>query len=337
MRKKTTRSVFAAACAALAVTAAACGTTSENSGTAQPQDPRQNCGGPDGKYTIGMSQANLAEPYRVRMDEDIRKAAGEVPQFEEVQFSDASKDNAKQVSDVEAFLTKQVDLLMISPNEAAPLTDVVRKAYNSGTPVVLLDRKVDGDAFTTYIGADNVAIGRQAGEYFKNTVLPQGGKIVEIRGLSGSTPAAERHQGFEEGIAGSKIEIVGEADGEWERSVGQEKMDALLKSHPDVQAVFSQNDPMAEGAYLAAEAAGRAEQLKFVGIDGLPIEAGGIKAVEQGRLQATNLYPTGGAEAVEAAKQILVDCQPPEKQQTLPSELITKENAGEVYARLNQG
>ncbi|MEU6131625.1 substrate-binding domain-containing protein [Saccharopolyspora sp. NPDC047091] len=335
--RKTTRSAFAAACAALAVTAAACGTTSENSGAAKPQDARAACGGPDRQYTIGMSQANLAEPYRVRMDDDIRKFAAQVPQFKDVQFADAAKDNAKQVSDVESFLTKQVDLLMISPNEAAPLTDIVRRAYNSGTPVVLLDRKVNGEAFTTYVGVDNEAIGRQAGEYFKNVLFPDGGKIVEIKGLSGSTPAHERHDGFMQGIAGSKIEIIGDDDGGWERAEGQEKMDALLKAHPDAQAVYAHNDPMAEGAYLAAQAAGKADQLKFVGIDGLPIEAGGIKAVEQGRLQATFLNPTGGEEAVEAAKKILVDCEPTEKLQTLPTELITKENAGEVYARLNQG
>src|SRR5205823_1004875 len=162
--------------------------------------------------------------------------------------------------------------------EAAPLTDVVRKAYNKGIPVVVLDRKVEGDAYTTYVGADNVAIGRQAGEYFKKVVLPQGGKIVEIKGLSGSTPAAERSDGFRQGIAGSNIQILATEDGEWERATGQEKMDALLKAHPDMQAVYSQNDPMAEGAYLAAQAAGR-KDLKFVGIDGLPIESGGIKAV----------------------------------------------------------
>ncbi|NYI86583.1 ribose transport system substrate-binding protein [Saccharopolyspora hordei] len=325
--------MLAATCAAVALAAAGCGTTSENSGQVQQQDPTAHCEGPEGKYTIGMSQANLAEPYRVRMDEDIRKAAEQVPQFE-VQFSDAAKDNSKQISDVENFITKQVDLLMISPNEAAPLTDVVRKAYNKGIPVIVLDRKVEGDAYTTYIGADNVQIGRQAGEYFKNTLLPQGGKIVQIKGLSGSTPAAEREKGFMEGIAGSGIEVVATADGEWERSVGQEKMDALLKAHPDIQAVYAQNDPMAEGAYLAAQAAGR-HDLKFVGIDGLPIPSGGIKAVEEGRLQATNLYPTGGKEAVEAAKKLLIDCQPVPKTQTLQTELVTQENAAEVYARLN--
>ncbi|QUH00206.1 substrate-binding domain-containing protein [Saccharopolyspora erythraea] len=333
--RKTTRSLFAMTCAAVAIAAAGCGTTSENTGQVQQQDPTKACKGPDTRYTIGMSQANLAEPYRVRMDEDIRKAAEKVPQFE-VLFADAAKDNSKQVSDVENFMTKKVNLLMISPNEAAPLTDVVRKAYNEGIPVVVLDRKVEGEAFTTYIGADNVQIGRQAGEYFKNTLLPQGGKIVQLKGLSGSTPAAEREKGFMEGIAGSKIEVVDTADGEWERSVGQQKMDALLKAHPDIQAVYAQNDPMAEGAWLAAQAAGR-KDLKFVGIDGLPIESGGIKAVEQGRLSATNLYPTGGEEAVEAARKLLIDCQPLPKEQTLPTELVTKENATQVYTRLNQG
>ncbi|MGW3472828.1 substrate-binding domain-containing protein [Saccharopolyspora sp. NPDC000995] len=333
--RKTTKSLIALTCAAAAFAAAGCGTTSENTGQVQNQDPTKNCKGPNEKYTIGMSQANLAEPYRVRMDDDIRKAAAKVPQFD-VQFSDAAKDNSKQISDVENFLTKQVDLLMISPNEAAPLTDVVKKAYNKGVPVVVLDRKVDGEAFTTYVGADNVQIGRQAGEYFKSTLLPDGGKIVQIKGLSGSTPAAEREQGFKEGIQGSKIEIAATADGEWERSVGQQKMDALLKANPDIKAVYAQNDPMAEGAYLAAQAAGR-NDLKFVGIDGLPIPSGGIKAVEDGRLQATNLYPTGGAEAVEAAKKMLIDCQPVPKTQTLETELVTKDNAAEVYARLNQG
>ncbi|MGP4019658.1 substrate-binding domain-containing protein [Saccharopolyspora sp. 5N708] len=332
--RMTTKSLVAVTCAAVAFAAAGCGTTSENTGQVQVQDPTKNCQGPGGKYTIGMSQANLAEPYRVRMDDDIRKAAEKVPQFE-VQFADAAKDNSKQVSDVENFITKQVDLLMISPNEAAPLTDVVKKAYNRGIPVVVLDRKVEGDAYTTYIGADNVQIGRQAGEYFKTTLLPQGGKILQLKGLSGSTPAAEREQGFKEGIQGSAIEIVATEDGEWERSVGQQKMDALLKAHPDVQAVYAQNDPMAEGAYLAAQAANRTD-LKFVGIDGLPIPSGGIKAVEEGRLQATNLYPTGGEEAVEAAKKMLVDCQQVPKTQTLQTELVTKDNAADVYARLNQ-
>ena len=94
-----------------------------------------------------MSQANVAEPYRQRMDDDIRAAAEEVPQFE-VKFADAAQDNAKQVADVDNFITQQIDLLIISPNEAKPLTAVVKKAFDKGIPVLVLDRKVEGDAYT---------------------------------------------------------------------------------------------------------------------------------------------------------------------------------------------
>jgi ribose transport system substrate-binding protein len=325
----------AAACVLLGLSAG-CGTTSENSGGGQAGGNAAKCGGPDGEYLIGMSQANVAEPYRQRMDDDIRAAAKSVPQFS-VEFADAAQDNSKQVNDVDNFLTKQIDLLIISPNEATPLTSVVAKAYNKGIPVIVLDRKVDGDAYTTWIGADNVEIGRQAGKFVAEKLLPNGGKLAELKGLAGSTPAKERSDGFHESINGKNIEIVTTADGDWLRDKGQEKGDAILKSHPDVQVVYSHNDPMAEGAYLAAKAAGKESAVKFVGIDGLPIPAGGLKAVEAGRLAATFIYPTAGKEAVETAKKLLIDCQQVPKTQTLQTELITQENAAQVYTRLNSG
>lgn len=314
----------------------ACGTTSENRGGAAggAQARADACKGPGENYTIGMSQANLAEPYRVRMNEDIRTAAAKVPQLR-VEFADAAQDNSQQVTDVNNFLTKQVDLLIISPNEAAPLTSVVAKAYNEGTPVIVLDRKVNGNAFSTYIGADNVEIGRKAGQYVAQTLLPQGGKVVELRGLPGSTPAQERGDGFRQGTEGSGVQIIDSQTGDWLRDKGREQMDAILKSQPQIDVVFSHNDPMAEGAYLAAEEAGRAQDIQFVGIDALPIPSGGIKAVQQGRLAASFVYPTGGQEAIEAAKKLLITCEDVPKTQTLPTELITKSNAAKVYAREN--
>jgi ribose transport system substrate-binding protein len=252
-----------------------------------------------------------------------------------VNIADAAQDNSKQVADVENFITQQVDLLIISPNEAAPLTAAVAKAYDSGIPVIVLDRKVEGDKYTAFIGADNTEIGRQVGQYYAETLLPEGGKVLEIAGLPGSTPAAERAAGFREGIAGNPaIEIVAGQSGDWLRAQGQSVMDALLKAHPDANAVYSHNDPMAEGAYLAAEAAGRAEDIVFTGIDALPIPSGGIKAVQQGRLQATYVYPTGGREAIDMAKRILIDCAEVEKNTTLETEQVTAENAAEVYAKL---
>ncbi|MGW7537631.1 substrate-binding domain-containing protein [Amycolatopsis sp. NPDC054798] len=321
---------------ALVSAVTACGTTHENApGAASGTAPSaKQCQGAGGKYKIGMSQANLAEPYRVRMDDDVRKAAGGVPQFS-VSYADAAQDNAKQVEQVNTFLTQGIDLLIISPNEATPLTSVVKKAYEKGIPVLVLDRKVDGDGYTSFIGADNVDIGRQAGKFFAEKLLPHGGKVVELKGLAGSTPAKERSDGFNQGITDRNITVVGSADADWLRDKGQQQADALLKAHPDAQAMFSENDPMAEGARIAAQNAGRAD-LPIVGIDGLPVPEGGIKAVEAGRLSATFLYPTGGKEAVAAAKKLLVDCQTVPKTQTLPTRLVTRDNAAQVYAELNR-
>ncbi|WP_329055876.1 substrate-binding domain-containing protein [Amycolatopsis sp. NBC_01488] len=318
---------------ALVLVLAACGTTHENSGPGATTAAAA-CKGAAGKYTIGVSQANVAEPYRKQMDDDIARAAKQYPQFT-VTFADAQQDNAKQVADVENFLTQRIDLLIISPNEATPLTAVVKKAYDKGIPVLVLDRKVDGAAYTQWIGADNVDIGRQAGQYLADRILPQGGKIAEIRGLAGSTPAKERQDGFAKGIEGRGIDIVTTVDGDWLREKGQQQADAVFKAHPEIQAVYAQNDPMAEGAYLAAKAAGLDRKIKFIGIDGLPIPSGGIKAVEAGRLAATFVYPTGGREAVASAKSILVDCAKPAKTQLLPTQLVTPANAAEVYAKGN--
>ncbi|MFG1905953.1 substrate-binding domain-containing protein [Kribbella sp. NPDC048928] len=328
----------AAASLGLAASAlAGCGTTSDRtSGGASPGSSK-SCKGKDGKYTIGMSQANVAEPYRQRMDDDIKAAAKEVPQFD-VKFADAAQDNSKQVADVENYITQQIDLLIISPNEAKPLTAVVKKAFDKGIPVIVLDRKVEGDAYTGFIGGDNVQIGREAGKYIAEKLLPQGGNVVELKGLAGATPQAERHEGFVEGIKGNpKVKVIATASGDWLREKGQSQMDALLKANPKIDVVFSHNDPMAEGAYLAAKAVGREKEMKFTGIDALPIPSGGIKAVEQGRLSATFTYPTNGKEAIAAAKKILIDCGTIEKTQTLQTRLIDPTNAAKIYAEENPG
>ncbi|WP_405113235.1 substrate-binding domain-containing protein [Micromonospora sp. NBC_01405] len=293
-----------------------------------------NCG--SGKeFLIGMSQANNAEPYRQVMNNDVETAAKAVPGFKVV-VADAAQDNSKQVADVENFLTQKINLLIISPNEAKPLTAVVKRAYDQGIPVIVLDRKVEGEGYTAFIGGDNVAIGRSAGEYYAKTLLPQGGKVIEIAGLPGATPAAERAKGFREGIASNpKIEIVASQPGDWLREKGQSVADALLKAHPDVAAIYAHNDPMAEGAYLAAKAAGVETKIKFTGIDALPVPSGGIKAVDQGRLAATFQYATGGREAVDLAKRLLVDCaKDVPRSTTLDTMQITKENAAEAYAKL---
>jgi len=142
------------------------------------------------KYTIGFSQCNSAEPWREAMNKEIMAEAAKYPELKIV-ISDGQQDNSKQVADVENFIVQEVDILLISPNEAQPLTKVVEKAYNTGIPVVVLDRKILTDKFTVFIGADNVKIGKAAGEYAAK-ILNGKGKVLELWGLKGSTPAMER-------------------------------------------------------------------------------------------------------------------------------------------------
>ena len=281
------------------------------------------CGRPQtGKHLIGFSQANLGEPWRVAMNAEVAARAKDFPDLEIV-YADAQQDNAKQVADVESFLRQKIDLLIISPNEARPLTPVVKRAFDAKVPVIVLDREIEGDTYTSFIGADNREIGRAAGEYVA-TVLRGKGDVVEIKGLPGSTPARDRSDGFREAIAQyPDLHIVHDPVANWLREEAMTQMEAALAAHPKIDLVYAHNDPMAMGAYLAARAKGREHQMRFVGIDGLPGLDGGRQAVADGKLAATFVYPTGGKEAVEVAARILRGESVPHRI-TLPTERITR-------------
>jgi ribose transport system substrate-binding protein len=271
-------------------------------------------------FKIGMSQCNLGEPWRVQMNADVEAAAAQHPQLSVI-FKDAQNDTLKQRSHVEEFVSAGVDLLIISPKEAQPLTQPVARAMQAGIPVIVLDRALAGDDYTCFIGADNRKIGRAAGEWIKQQ-LGGRGKMVELKGLMTSTPGQDRHEGFREGIAGSEIEVVFEADMKWLEPEARKEMESALARHAKIDAVYAHNDPGAHGAYLAARAAGRAEEMLFVGIDALPQE--GVSYVARGILDATFYYPTGGAEAIDTALQILQGEQVP-KQITLGTKLFTQD------------
>ena len=285
------------------------------------------------KYTIGMAQCNLGEPWRVAMNDQIAAEAAKYPMFEVI-YSDAAQDNSKQIADIENFMQMGVDLIITSPNEATPLTDVIKRAYESGIPVILLDRKIDGDTYTQFIGADNVYIGKVCGEYVADVLLPDGGKICEIEGLAGTSGGIERDQGFREGIAKNpKLEIIAHNNADWLREKAITVAEEMLQTNDEIDLFFALNDPMAEGAYIAATNAGRQNEMKFIGVDGLPTPDGGIRSVMDGRLSLTMVYPTGGAEAIQSAYKLLVEGEELEKNVTLGTEVVTPENAAEVLAK----
>ena len=285
------------------------------------------------KYVIGMSQCNLGEPWRVAMNDQIAMAAEKHPEFEVI-FADAAQDNSKQIADIENFVQMGVDLIITSPNEATPLTNAVSAAYDAGIPVILLDRKIDGDKYTQFIGADNVDMGRIAGEYIADTLLPDGGKVCEIKGLEGTSGGIDRDNGFREGIKkNDKIEIVAVNNADWLREKAITVAEEMLQTNDEIDLFLALNDPMAEGAYIAAKNAGREGDIFFVGFDGLPTPDGGIRSVMDGRLSMTQVYPTGGTEAIESAYQLLVEGKELDKTLTLTSEIVTPDNAEELLEK----
>ena len=337
--------------AMLATLLAGCGSKAEEPAAAEPsgteeqaeepapaetEEPAADAGAEAGakdKYVIGMSQCNLGEPWRVAMNDQIAAAAEAHPEFEII-YADAAQDNSKQIADIENFVQMGVDLIITSPNEATPLTNAVTAAYEAGIPVILLDRKIDGDGYTQFIGADNVAIGKQVGEYVANTLLPDGGKVCEIKGLEGTSGGIDRDNGFREGIkANPKVEIVAANNADWLREKAITVAEEMLQTNTEIDLFYCLNDPMAEGAYIAAKNAGREQDIIFIGVDGLPTPDGGIRSVMEGRLSLSMVYPTGGAEAIESAYQLLVEGKELEKENTLESEIITPETAPDLLKK----
>ena len=254
-------------------------------------------------FRIGVAQCS-DDSWRHKMNDEILREA----MFYDgvaVEIRSAGDDNRKQAEDVRYFMDKGVDLLIISANEAAPMTPVVEEAYRKGIPVILIDRKILSDKYTAYIGADNYEIGRAVGFYFASSLRGKG-NVVELTGLGGSTPAMERHQGFMAAISNfPDIKLIDKADAAWESGPAEVEMDSMLCRHPKIDAVYAHNDRIAPGAYRAAKKVGREKEMLFVGIDALPGKGNGLELVLDSVLNATFIYPTNGDKVMQLAMNIL--------------------------------
>lgn len=275
-------------------------------------------------YVIGVSQCSEDE-WRTKLNKELIR---EALFYDGVQVEIRSvKDNTEQqIQDIRKFMEQGIDLLIIAPNEATPLTPVIEEVYDRGIPVVLVDRTIFSDKYTAYLSADNFEIGRAVGEYIVNYTGGKG-KVVELSGLSGSTPATDRHQGFSGVISRSPgIELLGIRDAGWLKEEAVEQMTLFLEEFPEIDLVFAQNDRMAAGAYEAAQKAGREKEMKFIGIDAVPGDGYGIDQVLEGTLDATFIYPTEGDRVMQTAMAILLG-EPFERENILYTAVVDKTNA----------
>ena len=274
------------------------------------------------RYRIGVSQCSDDE-WRHKMNNEIVREALFYDGVE-VEIRTAKDNNRNQIADIKYFIDKKVDLLIVAPNEA--ITPVVEKAYRQGIPVVVIDRKILSDKYTAFVGADNYEIGKDVGQYILNRLHGKG-KVLEITGLEGSTPAMERHKGLTDVLKEEPgIEITASVDGAWLQSVAGEKMDSVFQTNKNIDLVFAQNDRMAIGAYLSARQQQLEKEMLFVGIDALPGKEYGVEQIINGVLDATFIYPTGGDKVVQVAMDIL-EKRPYERDTKLSTALVDKTNA----------
>lgn len=283
-------------------------------------------------YVIGYSQSNNAEPYRAQLNTQLAYYVKQHPELQLLPIADAQQDSSRQVSQVQQFIQQKVDVLIVSPNESDPLTPPVEQACKAGIPVIVLDRTVNTTCIAAFIGGDNVAIGKDAGE-LAVTLLPKGGNVVELRGILSNQPQIDRDQGFRAAIASHPdIKVVKDQEAKWLKEDATKVMQQWLQSGTKVDLVYAHNDPMALGAYLAAAGQGKAKDIKFIGIDGLAIPDGGIRAVQQGQLAGTFVYPTGAKEAVDTIMK-MVQGQSFSPKQVLATTPVTSQNAAQVYSQ----
>ena len=286
-----------------------------------------------GQRIIGFSQVTVKEPWRVVFNEKLKVKADELGDKVELIMLDADDKTENQVEHIKNFISKRVDAILISPKEASGCSKAIQEATEAGIPVIILDRNTTYKGYAAFVGADNMVIGRAAGDHAVKLLGGSGqarGKIYEICGSLASTPAQERRDGFHEIVEKEPgITILGGLDGDWKLDRAKAIAQDAFQIHKDIDIVYAHNDPMAYGAFQAARELGMEEDIEFLGIDGLPDE--GCVWVKGGILAATFLYPTPGEAGLDVALEILEGRRKilPGKTITLPTATITQENVSE--------
>lgn len=282
-------------------------------------------GGRKKRYVIGVSQCS-EDVWREKLNQELRVAALYYNNMD-LDIASANDDVRLQTDQINRFVDKGVDLLIVAPGQVS-ISPAIDRAYEKGIPVIIFDRRTQSDKYTAYIGADNREIGASMGEYLAGA-LPKGGRVVELCGLSSSSPAIERAEGFDSVVAvRPSIDIVAKLHADWTEQGGFQAMDSLLRSpHPDFDCLFAHNDRMAMGARRAAQKHGLdLQRIRFCGIDAMPQKGAGLELVKDGTLFASYIYPTRGDEVMRLAMNIL-EGKSYQRENRLSSALVTRDNA----------
>jgi len=281
------------------------------------------------KYKIGVSQCS-ADVWREQQNAELRMGAYFHDDVE-LRFAAAYDSDARQVQQIDSLVSTGIDLLIVAPNQVATISPAIDRAYDQGIPVIVFERKTNSQKYTAFISADNYEMGRAMGRYIA-TQLKGRGRVMEVMGLKGSSPAIERHNGFMDALKDyPQMEVVATLQGDWTEESGVSAVsqwlataDGRQQAAKGIDFVFGQNDRMAMGARKALGGGGGS--LRFCGIDGLTGEGGGIQLVRDSVLEASYIYPTHGDQLLQLAVDIL-DGKPYEKETAMMSAIVTRDNA----------
>ena len=282
------------------------------------------CSGNSKKYVIGVSQCS-EDIWRDKLNSELKM--GELLNDSLiVKIVSSNDDSKKQTEQVNHFIDEGVDLLIVAPNQLGILSTAIDRAYDAGIPVVLYDRKSDSEKYTAFMGCDNYLIGQSMGCFIAQR-LQGNGRVVEIRGLEGSSPALERHRGFVDAIKNyPKVSLVTSEAGDWKEESGGRAMKRILQQTQDFDFVYCHNDRMAKGAYNIVQQMGITRPYRYTGVDGMATEGGGLEMVKEGILEASYLYPTKGDELIALVLKILSH-QPFKRDNYLSTSIVTESNA----------
>lgn len=283
-----------------------------------------SCSKSEKTYKIAVSQCS-EDIWRNKLNEEL-KMGTYVHNNVELSFASADGSDEKQIEQIHQFMKDGMDLLIVAPNQIATVSPAIDEVFDKGIPVIVFDRKTNSEKFTAFIGADNFEMGRLMGEYIA-TRLKGKGRVLEIMGLKGSSPAIERHNGFVKAISSyPNIELVASLQGEWTEESAMKAVKAYKGDLSDIDFVFGQNDRMAVGAYKVLATLSTSHKTRYCGIDALPGEGNGLANVRDSILEASYIYPTHGDEVLQLAMDIL-EGKSYKKDNRLTASLVTKDNA----------
>lgn len=283
-----------------------------------------SCNSREKKFIIGISQCS-EDIWREKQNAEMRMAAYFHDNVE-LRFAAAYDSDERQIQQIDSLVATGIDLLIVAPNQVATISPAIDRAYDRGLPVIVFERKTNSQKYSAFISADNYEMGRTMGEHIAQQLAGHG-RVLEVMGLRGSSPAIDRHKGFSDALASYPgIQLVATLQGDWTEESGYEAVKRFLPtSAGTIDFVFGQNDRMAMGARRAIQEA-NVTLPRFCGIDGLPGKDGGIQLVQDSILDATYIYPTHGDQLLQLAIDILEN-RPYEKETHLMSALVTSENA----------